>query len=59
MSETAKQKKDAFLVTRINSDLKQAITQAAKGEGMTVTLYLEKLVKNDLRARLEQIFSPS
>jgi len=54
-----KLKKDTFLVTRINSELKQAIAKAAKGEGMTVTRYLEKLVKNDLQARLEQIFSPS
>ncbi len=51
-----KLKKDTFLVTRINSELKQAIAKAAKGEGMTVTRYLEKLVKNDLQARLEQIF---
>ena len=54
MSETAKQKKNTFLVTRINSDLKHLIAQVAHGEGLTVTRYLEELVKNDLRARLEQ-----
>lgn len=54
MSETAKQKKDTFLVTRINSGLKQAIAKAAKCEGLTVTRYLEALVKNDLQARQEQ-----
>lgn len=54
MSETAKQKKNTFLVTRINSDLKQVIAQVAHREGLTVTRYLEQLVKNDLRARQEQ-----
>ncbi len=54
MSKTAKQKKDCFLITRINSKLKQIIAEVAQGDGMTVTRYLEKLVENDLRARLEQ-----
>lgn len=54
MSESAKQKKDTFLVTRINSKLKQVIAEVAQGKGMTVTKYLEQLVKNDLQARQEQ-----
>jgi hypothetical protein len=52
MSE--KLKKDAFLVTRINSALKQVIAKVAKNDGTTVTRYLETLVKNDLQARQEQ-----
>lgn len=54
MSETAKQKKDTFIVTRINSKLKQIIANVAESSGMTVTAYLEQLVMNDLQARQKQ-----
>ena len=54
MSKTTKTKKDTFLVTRISSDLKRVIAQVAHNEGLTVTRYLEKLVKNDLQVRQEQ-----
>jgi predicted DNA binding CopG/RHH family protein len=52
--DAEKPKKDTFIVTRINSKLKQVIAQVAHREGLTVTRYLEKLVKNDLQARQEQ-----
>lgn len=46
-----KLKKDQVFISRINGRLKRAIAKAAKTDGVSMTQYIERLVKVDLDQR--------
>lgn len=44
-------KKDKILISRVNNRLKSAIRRAAAARSMSMSAYIEYLVRNDLKDR--------